>query len=92
MVDDPIKLPKGWLDFLKEVDSSLSGPVSLSCIGGFVLTARYGLPRTTGDIDYIKAKPREAANEIDEIGGPASALAKKYHVCFQNVGIADWPR
>jgi|SRR5579864_1001835 len=91
MTNDPIELPKPWSDFLKEVDSALSGPVTLSCIGAFVLTALYGLPRPTGDIDYIDATPQGAANEINELGGADSALAKKYHVCFQNVGIADWP-
>ncbi|HEY6273696.1 MAG TPA: DUF6036 family nucleotidyltransferase [Terriglobales bacterium] len=91
VANDPIELPKPWSDFLKEADSALSQPVSLTCIGGFVLTALYGLPRPTGDIDYIEVQPREAANEIDEVGGPNSALAKKYRVCFQNVGIAYWP-
>lgn len=91
MTDGPIELRNPWSDFLKEVDSALSRPVNLICLGGFVLTALYGLPRPTGDIDYIDAKPRDAASEIDEVGGSASALAKKYRVSFQHVGVADWP-
>lgn len=91
MASHPMALPKPWADFLKDVDSALSRRVDLRCLGGFVLTTLYGLPRVTGDIDYIEVKPREAVNEIEEVGGPGSALAKKYRVNFQHVGIADRP-
>jgi len=45
-------LPSPWKEFLSELDDMLTEPVALHCIGGFVLTLFYGLPRTTGDIDY----------------------------------------
>lgn len=91
MANDPLELPKPWPDFLKDVDTALSRPVNLTCVGGFVLTALYGLPRPTGDIDYIEVKPQEAADEINQVGGPGSELAKKHRLNFQNVAIADWP-
>lgn len=83
--------PKPWRDFLKEVDAQLSQKVNLHCLGGFVLTARYGLPRPTADIDYVSVVPREAREEIERLAGRESALCKKYKLYFQSVGIADLP-
>lgn len=91
MANDPLELPRPWSGFLKGVDAVLSAPVNLICIGGFVLTALYGLPRPTGDIDYIEVRPQRAANEVNQVGGPTSELAKKYRVSLHNVGVADWP-
>ncbi len=51
------KFPPPWKAFLAELDSILEEPLELHCIGGFVLTFFYGLPRTTGDIDYVTAVP-----------------------------------
>jgi hypothetical protein len=84
-------LSKPWPAFLKEVDTALSRPVSLHCIGGFVLMACYGIPRATGDIDYIGVVPRDAAKEVASVGGPDSALARKYRLFLQGVGVADLP-
>jgi Nucleotidyltransferase of unknown function (DUF6036) len=91
--DIAVSLPKPWPDFLKEVDAQLSQQVNLHCIGGFVITALYGMPRPfpTADVDYIKAVPREAGNEVEKIAGRESALCKKYRLFFQSVGIADFP-
>lgn len=86
-----ISLPEPWPDFLQEVDAGLSRGVNLHCLGGFVLTALYGIPRYTGDLDYVEAKPREAANDVEKIGGRGSPLSKKYKLFLQNVGIADLP-
>ena len=87
-----VSLPKPWLAFLKEVDAALSEPVTLQCLGGFVLTALYGLPRYTGDLDYIQVIPREAADQVEKIGGRESALCKKHRLFLQGVGgIADLP-
>jgi hypothetical protein len=92
MENNAVTLPKSWADFLTDVDSALSRTVNLRCIGGFVLTALYELPRPTGDIDYIEVIPRDAFDEIEKIGGPTSALARKHHLTFQSVGgIADYP-
>jgi len=60
-----LSLPKPWPDFLKAVDAQLSQEVNLHCLGGFVLTALYAVPRYTGDLDYIEIVPRAAANELD---------------------------
>jgi hypothetical protein len=40
-------LPSPWKEFLSEIDSMLTEPLDLHCIGGFVVCYFYGLPRTT---------------------------------------------
>ena len=86
-----LSLPKPWPDFLKEVDAQLSQEVNLHCLGGFVLTALYGVPRSTADLDYIEVVPRTAANELERIAGKESPLYKKYKLFLQHVGIAEFP-
>lgn len=86
-----LTLPKPWPAFLKEIDLQLSQEVKPLCLGGFVLSVVYGIPRFTGDLDYIEVVPRAAANELEEIAGRESALCKKYRLFVQNVGIADLP-
>ncbi len=34
-----------WLSFLREVDAALTQPVEVHCLGGFVLSMLWGLPR-----------------------------------------------
>jgi hypothetical protein len=67
------QLPSPWKEFLAELDDLLSEPLELHCIGGFVLTFFYGLPRTTGDIDYYTAIP--ANLNLAEMAGEGSTLA-----------------
>lgn len=84
--------PHPWPQFLEEVDQRLSEAVEIHCVGGFVLTAVYGIPRTTADLDYISAIPVQASTELDRIAGRESGLAKKYKVYLQYVrGVADFP-
>jgi Nucleotidyltransferase of unknown function (DUF6036) len=89
--DIAASLPKPWPDFLMEVDALLSRTVNLHCIGGFVVTALYGISRFTADLDYIQAVPQEARGELEKLAGVESALCKKYRLFFQSVGIADVP-
>ena len=86
-----LSLPKPWPDFLTEIDARLSQIVKLHCLGGFVLTALYGIPRYTADLDYIDVMPRTAASELEKIAGKESALCRKYKLFLQNVHIADPP-
>jgi hypothetical protein len=71
------KLPEPWLSFLYGLDRQLEEDVELQCLGGFVLTVVYDVPRVTGDIDYITVKPRAAAQILEQLAGRESALAKK---------------
>jgi hypothetical protein len=90
-METTLSLSKPWPDFLTAIDAKLSQEVNLHCLGGFVLTALYDIPRVTGDLDYIEVVPRAAAKELEEIAGKESALSKKYRLFLQHVGIADLP-
>lgn len=81
------ELPKPWRDFLAELDAALPEAVSLHCVGGFVASFFYGVPRTTGDIDYYTAIP--AYLDLHGLAGLGSSLARKYRVYLQR--IANMP-
>ena len=86
-------LRKPWPAFLFEVDALLSAAVDVRCLGAFVLTAIYGAPRFTSDLDYIEAIPSAADRLIEELAGYSSKLAKKHGVWMQRVGtgVLDLP-
>jgi Nucleotidyltransferase of unknown function (DUF6036) len=82
-------LPSPWREFLSELDDMLPQLVELHCIGGFVLTNFYGLPRTTGDIDYYTTIPADL--DLDAMAGQGSALHQKHKVWLHRVGVANLP-
>jgi hypothetical protein len=87
--DSDHSLPSPWKEFLAELDALLTEPVELHCIGGFVLCFFYGLPRSTGDIDYYTAIPADV-NLID-VAGEGSDLAKKHKMWLHCVGVTNLP-
>jgi hypothetical protein len=87
---EPI-LSDRWRAFLVELDGMLPARVELHCLGGFVLGVCYGLPRPTGDVDYIAAIPQSGAEKVQTLAGANSTLAKKHGLYFQYVTIADVP-
>ena len=82
-------LPSPWKEFLSELASMLPAPLDLNCIGGFVISYLYGLPRPTGDIDYYSAVP--ANLNLIEMAGEGSALAKKYKIQLHHVAVTNLP-
>ncbi len=80
-----------WSTFLGELDEALSEAVALHCIGGFVISLLYGLPRPTGDVDYIAVIPRYRIAELEKIAGRGSKLEAKYKVHVQHVTVAALP-
>ncbi len=82
-------LPSPWKEFLSEIDLLLKESLALHCIGGFAACYFYGLPRTTGDIDYYTAIP--AYFNLIEVAGEGSALAKKHKVWLHHVGVTNLP-
>src|SRR5271165_5911098 len=84
-------LPSKWKDFLREVDQLLGVAVEMHCLGGFVLSALYELPRPTGDVDYIAAMPSSSISELESIAGQGSALSRKHGLYLQYVTVADVP-
>ncbi|MEJ2008063.1 MAG: DUF6036 family nucleotidyltransferase [Acidobacteriota bacterium] len=81
------KLTSPWAEFLRELDVLQPGPVELHCIGGFVVSLFYGLPRPTADIDCISVLPYERVNDVQAAAGPGSALARKYKIYIQHVAV-----
>jgi hypothetical protein len=82
-------LPPPWKKFLTELDSVLTEPVELHCIGGFVVSFFYGSARSTADIDYYTAIP--ATLNLDELAGEGSPLALKHKVWLHRAGINNMP-
>jgi hypothetical protein len=92
MSPDPSQaLPPRWNAFLREVDAIIDFSVELHCLGGFVLAVLYGLPRPTGDVDYIAAIPSDSVTRLEQTAGRDSTLAKKHGLYFQYVTVADVP-
>jgi hypothetical protein len=82
-------LPSPWKEFLEELDDLLAEPLALHCIGGFVLVYFYGLPRTTGDIDYYSSVP--PGMDLIGMAGNGSALHKRHKVCLHKVTVTSLP-
>ena len=86
---DRIKEP--WLSFLRDVDRALKEAVEVHCLGAFVLSVLWGLPRPTGDIDVIEIRPHPAGEALLRIGGQGAALADEHKLHFQRVTVAEYP-
>src|SRR5437667_9205958 len=87
----PAKIPDPWLGFLRDVDRTLSQPAEVHCLGGFVLAVLWGLPRPTGDIDFIEVEPSSAGEELLRIAGASSEISRMHNLHFQRVTVADYP-
>jgi hypothetical protein len=84
-------LPLPWSAFLDELDRAISESIVLHCIGGFVVSLLYGLPRPTGDVDYVAAIPRYRMEELERLAGRGSPLEAKYKVHLQHAAVATMP-
>ena len=67
----------------------LQSPLDLHCIGGFVFSQFYSLPRNTADIDYYTAVP--ANFNLDEVAGEGSPLHKKHKIWLHRVPVINLP-
>ena len=83
------KLPSPCKDFFEEIDRALEKPLEIHCIGGFALVFYYGIPRTTGDIDYYTAVPADV--NLEELAGYDSGLHLKYKIYLHRVTVATLP-
>ena len=81
--------PLPWSALLNE--QAISEPIKLHCVGGFVVSLLYGLPRPTGDLDYIAAIPHYRIQELEQLAERGSKLATKYKVHLQHVAVATMP-
>jgi hypothetical protein len=87
----PGRIREPWLSFLCDVDKVLTQPVEIHCLGGFVMSVLWDLPRPTGDVDFIDITPPGAVHDLLAIAGENSELARQYHLHFHMVTIAEYP-
>jgi len=80
-----------WRSFLSDVDERQAEDVELQCLGGFVVTVLYGLPRPTADVDVIAITPRSEIESLTRMAGPGSELHRKHKIYLQLVGVATVP-
>lgn len=83
------ELPSPWRQFFTEIDGALVEPLELHCIGGFALVHYYGVPRTTGDVDYYAAIPNDV--DLEAMAGRNSPLHRKHKIYLQKVDVVTLP-
>jgi hypothetical protein len=81
-------IPEPWKSFLSEIDAAVKERVEFECLGGFVVTALYGLPRPTADVDVLSIAPGNQRSFILELAGKGSPLHKKYRLYIDCVTVA----
>jgi hypothetical protein len=86
-----VEIQEPWIGFLSEVDQALFRPMEVHCLGGFVLSVMWGLPRPTGDVDFIDIEPSGACSELLAVAGQGSEISDRYHLYFHQVTIAEYP-
>jgi hypothetical protein len=80
-----------WRSFLAGLDAQLTSDVELHCIGGFVVTQIYGLPRETSDVDFLTIRPQTQCADLMVIAGRDSPLHKKHRVYVDPVTVTNPP-
>jgi hypothetical protein len=87
----PPDLPQPWKDFLADLDRRLSSEVTFHCVGGFVVTAYYGLSRATGDLDVVVVRPYASQEILVTLAGKGSELHVKHGIYLDVVTVATYP-
>ena len=90
-IDRRTRLEEPWLSFFRDVDRGLTRSVEIHCLGAFVMAVLWGLPRPTGDVDFIEVEPRQASDELLRLAGEDSPIARKHRIHLQRVAIAEFP-
>jgi hypothetical protein len=85
------ELAEPWRSFLADLDARLEQEVRLHCCGGFVVTAVYGLPRTTADLDVLAVVPADQQRELARLAGRGSTLHQTHGVYLDVVTVATLP-
>lgn len=87
----PPDLAEPWRAFLVALDKRVEHEVKLHCCGGFVVTAAYGLARTTADLDVIAVVPTDQQRHLAVLAGRGSNLHQSHGVYLDVVTIATVP-
>lgn len=69
-----------WRSFLQDLTDALDAKIELHCLGGFAISVRYGLPRSTVDIDVLVAFPSRPHARLVALAGRGSSLHAKHRV------------
>lgn len=85
------EIPEPWRSFLAELDELAGRETHLECLGGFVLTQLYGLPRQTADLDSLSVTPMEQMKRLLSEAQRGSTLHKKHGVYLDLVTVATVP-
>src|SRR5437868_3989035 len=72
----PRDLTEPWRAFLADLDALVTNDVHLHCCGGFVVTTRYGMPRTTADLDVLSILPRADQHTLAKAAGRGLGLIR----------------
>lgn len=80
-----------WASFFLDLDAHLQQPLVLHCLGGFVVTTCYGLPRVTADIDVLPDAASDTLAEVLSFAGQSSPLHRKHGVYLDLVTVAACP-
>jgi Nucleotidyltransferase of unknown function (DUF6036) len=86
-----IEIRQPWRSFLRELDGLLTTDVCLHCLGGFVVTACYGLPRVTADLDVLIVLPSDTQTHVAKLAGRGSDVHRKHGVYLDVVTVATCP-
>lgn len=79
-----------WMPFLRAIDAALKAPAELHCLGGFAIASQFGLPRSTGDVDFVEVGGANATDLL-AIAGRGTALAKKHKLHLDFVTVGTYP-
>ena len=71
---DEQRIPEPWRSFLEEVDSGARDTMDFHCIGGFVITQKYGFIRETADVDLLAIAPNQQLEDLLTLAGKGSSL------------------
>jgi Nucleotidyltransferase of unknown function (DUF6036) len=87
----PPDLAEPWTVFLADLDKRVGQEVQMHCFGGFVVTAVYGLARTTADLDVLSIIPTDRQRELAALAGRGSTLHHTHGVYLDVVTVATVP-
>ena len=87
----PNDTPEPWQSFLTDLDELAGRETQFECLGSFVLTQLYGLPRQTADLDSLSVTPNEQMKKLLSEARRGSTLHKKHGVYLDLVTVATVP-
>lgn len=89
LMPEPDLIPEPWRAFFRELDEIATGPVDFHCIGGFVVTQKYGFQCHTSDVDVLSITPEAQRQDFLNKGARGSELCRKYNVYLDWVTVID---